>query len=75
MILMIDPPVFLFSEPSAIRDWQAELTEMRARYARDPEALSCIALEERSPRDLLVFAESQDGYELRRQLDAFRPPS
>ena len=38
-MLMIDPPVNVFSSVDAVRDWIVELTDLRERYRDDPEAL------------------------------------
>jgi len=39
MMLMIDPPVNVFSSVDAVRDWIVELADLRERYRDDHEAL------------------------------------
>ena len=53
MILFIDPPVHVFSTADEVRAWQRELAAMRDRYRGDPQALACIAREERNAEQLL----------------------
>jgi hypothetical protein len=53
MILMIDPPVSVFSSPDAVRDWMVELVALRERYRGDHQALRYIASEEQYARRLL----------------------
>jgi hypothetical protein len=44
MILMIDPPVNVFSSAEAVLAWKRELAAMREQYRDDDEALRWIAL-------------------------------
>jgi len=46
MMLLIDPPVNVFSSVDAVRDWIVTLEDLRARYRDDHEALRRIAGEE-----------------------------
>ena len=46
MMLMIDPPVNVFSSVDAVRDWIVELADLRERYRDDHEALRRITGEE-----------------------------
>lgn len=71
MILMIDPPVNAFSSTDAIRDWIAELADMREQYRNDQQALWCIAQEEHYARELLEAAPARMA-ELERALDTAR---
>jgi hypothetical protein len=57
MILLIDPPVTVWSPPDAIRAWMRELEAMRAQYAGDAEALRYVARAEEDARSMLGVAE------------------
>ncbi len=46
MMLLIDPPVNVFSSVDAVRDWIVELAELRERCGDDHEALRRITGEE-----------------------------
>ncbi len=46
MMLMIDPPVNVFSSVDAVRDWIVKLEDLRERYRDDHEALRRITGEE-----------------------------
>ena len=46
MMLMIDPPVNLYSSVDAVRDWIVELADLRERYRDDHDALRRITGEE-----------------------------
>ena len=46
MMLMIDPPVNVFSSVDAVRDWIVQLADLRERYRDDHEALRRITGEE-----------------------------
>ena len=46
MMLLIDPPVNVFSSLDSVRDWIVELADLRERYRDDHEALRRIAGEE-----------------------------
>jgi len=46
MMLLIDPPVNVFSSVDAVRDWIVTLEDLRERYRDDHEALRRIAGEE-----------------------------
>ena len=46
MMLMIDPPVNVFSSVDAVRDWIVELADLRERYRDDHDALRRITGEE-----------------------------
>jgi hypothetical protein len=39
MYILIDPPVRSYSPPEKIRDWIAELEQMRLEHAGDAEAV------------------------------------
>ena len=39
MMLMIDPPVNVYSSVDAVRDWIVELADLRERYRDDHDAL------------------------------------
>ena len=53
MVMMIDPPVNVFSSVDAVRDWIVDLAGMRERYRDDHEALRRIAGEELHANRLL----------------------
>lgn len=46
MMLMIDPPVNVYSSVDAVRDWIVELADLRERYRDDHDALRRITGEE-----------------------------
>ena len=46
MMLLIDPPVNVFSSLDSVRDWIVELADLRERYRDDHEALRRITGEE-----------------------------
>ena len=46
MMLMIHPPVNVFSSVDAVRDWIVQLADLRERYRDDNEALRRITGEE-----------------------------
>ena len=46
MMLMIEPPVNVFSSVDAVRDWIVELADLRERYRDDHDALRRITGEE-----------------------------
>jgi hypothetical protein len=53
MFLITAPPVNVFSTVDDVRDWIVELSEVRARYRHDAEALRCVAHEEQYAARLL----------------------
>ena len=53
MMLLIDPPVNVFSSLDSVRDWIVELADLRERYRDDHEALRRIAGEELHANRLL----------------------
>ena len=57
MVLFIDPPVHVCSTADEIGAWQRELAAMRDRYRADPQALACIAREQRHAEQLLALVE------------------
>ena len=64
-VLLIDPPVTVFSPVEDVRAWQRELVAIRAEYAGDPDALRCIARAERDAEALLALIPT---------LPAIQPP-
>ena len=46
MMLLIDPPVNVFSSLDSVRDWIVELARLREHYRDDPDALRRIVGEE-----------------------------
>ena len=66
MMLFIDPPVHVFSTADEVRAWQRDLAAMRDRYHDDPEALACIAREERHADQLRELVEQLDAPAARR---------
>jgi CHASE3 domain sensor protein len=47
------PHVGPFSPPQAIREWQAELAQLRREHADDPQALECVERNEQLARTFL----------------------
>ena len=53
MMLLIDPPVNVFSSVDAVRDWIVTLEDLRERYRDDHEALRRITGKELYANHLL----------------------
>jgi hypothetical protein len=55
MLLMIDPPVSVFSSIDAVLAWKRELAVMREQYRDDPQALRYITSADDDARELLTL--------------------